>query len=486
MLDSSYQELGTSLPVLGTCKQSGVAKNKVTMNNHYRHNITLIGAGLAGSLLAILLAQRGFDVTLYERRADMRRHDVPAGRSINLALAQRGIRPLRKAGLYEQVSKLLIPMRGRMLHDVDGSLTLTPYGHMPDEVIHSISRPGLNMLLMDAAENAGVRIRFGQRCDDIDFTRGAAHFTDEVNARQYEVTAAPFIATDGGGSAVRQAMQRRLGVKCVEDILPHGYKELSIPAAADGRHQMEREALHIWPRGRHMLIALPNLDGSFTVTLFLASQGEPSFASLREPAALMAFFQQNFPDALGLIPDIQTAFYQHPTGMMGTVRCPSWHADGTALLLGDAAHAIVPFHGQGMNCAFEDCLILDQCLERHGDDWDRVFADFKRLRQPDTAAIAEMALENYVEMRDAVRNPKFHLQKKLGFLLEERHPGVFVPRYSMVMFHHLPYAEAQRRGAVQQRILDELTARANTIEDVDMTRADMLVRQSLERISSET
>lgn len=447
--------------------------------------ITLIGAGLAGSLLAILFAQREFDVTLYERRADMRRHEVPAGRSINLALAQRGIRPLRKVGLFEKVSQLLIPMRGRMLHGADGSLTLTPYGRTPAEVIHSISRPGLNMLLMDAAEAAGVTIRFGQRCDDIDFEQGRAFFTDEASGRQYAVTDAPFIAADGGGSAVRQAMQRRLGVQVTEDILPHGYKELSIPAAADGAHQMEREALHIWPRGRHMLIALPNLDGSFTVTLFLAKQGEPSFESLQQPDALARFFRENFPDALARIPDIQSEFYRNPTGLMGTVHCPSWHVGGTALLLGDAAHAIVPFHGQGMNCAFEDCLILDQCMEKHGDNWQRVFAEFETLRKPDAAAIAEMALENYVEMRDVVRDPKFHLQKKLGFILEERHPGVFVPRYSMVMFHHLPYAEAQRRGAVEQHILDQLTANAERIEDVDLSLADALVEQSLQRITSD-
>jgi kynurenine 3-monooxygenase len=447
--------------------------------------ITLIGAGLAGSLLAILFAQRDFDVTLYERRADMRRHEVPAGRSINLALAQRGIRPLRKVGLFEKVSQLLIPMRGRMLHDVDGSLTLTPYGRTPTEVIHSISRPGLNMLLMDAAEAAGVTIRFGQRCDDIDFAQGRALFTDEASGAQYAVTDAPFIAADGGGSAVRQAMQRRLGIKVSEDILPHGYKELSIPAAADGTHRMEREALHIWPRGRHMLIALPNLDGSFTVTLFLAKQGEPSFESLQQPDALLPFFRENFPDALDRIPDIEAEFYQNPTGLMGTVRCSAWHVGGTALLLGDAAHAIVPFHGQGMNCAFEDCLILDQCMDRHGDNWERAFAEFETLRKPDAAAIAEMALENYVEMRDVVRDPKFHLQKKLGFMLEERHPGVFVPRYSMVMFHHLPYAEAQRRGIIEQQILDQLTANAERIEDVDLSLADALVEQSLQRITSD-
>lgn len=445
--------------------------------------ITLIGAGLAGSLLSIMLAQRGFKVTLYERRADMRRHDLPAGRSINLALAQRGIRPLSKVGLYDQVRQLLIPMRGRMLHGNDGTLTLTPYGRTSGEVIYSISRPGLNMLLMDAAEAAGVSIRFGMRCDDIDFSRRCAVFTDEAGSRQFEVSDAPFIATDGGGSAVRQAMQRRLGVKAEEDVLPHSYKELSIPARSDGQHQMEREALHIWPRGRHMLIALPNLDGSFTVTLFLANQGEPSFESLREPAALKQFFKENFPDALELIPDIEQEFYAHPTGLLGTVRCAAWHADGTALLLGDAAHAIVPFHGQGMNAAFEDCLILDQCLEKHGDDWATVFAEFEKLRRPDATAIAEMALENYVEMRDAVRDPRFRLQKKLGFLLEERHPRLFIPRYSLVMFHHLPYAEARRRGVVQQRILDELTEGVSRIEDVDMQRADTLIANELTPIS---
>lgn len=452
------------------------------MNNN--KNITLIGAGLAGSLLAIMLAQRGFKVTLFERRPDMRRHDLPAGRSINLALAQRGIQPLRKVGLYEEIRKLLIPMRGRMLHDVDGTLTFTPYGRTQGEVIYSISRPGLNMLLMNAAEREGVEIRFGQRCDDIDFTRNCALFTDETTDQQHEIANSPFIAADGGGSAVRHAMQEHLGVKVVEDILGHGYKELSIPATPDGRHQMEREALHIWPRGRHMLIALPNLDGSFTVTLFLANQGDPSFESLREPAALKQFFAGNFPDALKLIPDIETEFYQHPTGMLGTVRCPSWHADGNVSLLGDAAHAIVPFHGQGMNCAFEDCMILDQCLERHGSNWETVFSEFETLRQPDANAIADMALENYIEMRDVVRDPKFHLQKEIGFLLEERHPGVFVPRYSMVMFHHLPYAEAQRRGAIQQDILDQLTANARNIDEVDMNLADALVLQSLKRITS--
>lgn len=445
---------------------------------HTKKEITLIGAGLAGSLLAIFLARRGFKVTVYERQPDMRNHDIPAGRSINLALAQRGIRPLKEAGVFEQVSKLLIPMRGRMLHDELGHTTLTPYGRTPTEVIHSISRPGLNRLLMDAAEATGAKILFQQRCEDMDFENSALTFSDQ-SGKQYSINARNVIATDGGGSALRQSMVKRLGVKVLENILPHGYKELTINAGADGRHRMDREALHIWPRGGYMLIALPNLDGSFTVTLFLPMQGEPSFASLDQPTALLKFFGKNFPDALKLLPDLENEFFAHPTGRMGTVHCPRWHVDGKVLLLGDAAHAIVPFHGQGMNCAFEDCPILGQCLDKYADDWEKLFSEFETLRRPDTEAIAEMALENYVEMRDVVRDRKFQLQKKLGFLLEERRPGIFVPRYSMVMFHHLPYSEARRRGAIQQQILDSLTAGITSLEQVDLEQADTLIDEKL-------
>ena len=441
--------------------------------------VTLLGAGLAGSLLAVFLARRGFDVTVYERLPDMRKHDIPAGRSINLALAHRGIRPLEAVNLFDEVRKLLIPMRGRMLHDPVGALSLTPYGRTPTEIIHSISRPGLNMLLIGAAEKTGVRFHFGQRVADVDFDAGMVYLVEEPGGRRHSVHATTIIATDGGGSAVRQSMVKRRGVKVGEDILPHAYKELTIPAGDSGKHRMEREALHIWPRGGYMLIALPNLDGSFTVTLFLAREGAPSFAQLERPEALQEFFQSQFPDALALIPDLARHFYAHPTGLMGTVHTDVWHAGNKALLLGDAAHAIVPFHGQGMNCAFEDCLVLDECIGRHGTDWATVFAEFERRRRPDAEAIAEMALENYVEMRDAVRDPKFQLQKKLGFLLEERHPGIFVPRYSMVMFHHLPYSEAQRRGVLQQRILDQLTEGLPALESIDLARADALVQGAL-------
>ena len=443
--------------------------------------VTLLGAGLAGSLLAVYLARRGFEVEIHERLPDMRRHAIPAGRSINLALAHRGIRALDAVGLYAEVRKLLIPMRGRMLHGLDGSLNLTPYGRTPTEVIHSVSRPGLNMLLMDAAEQAGVRIHFGRRVVDVDFDSGDIALLD-ADGNPAHVHADTLIATDGGGSAVRLAMTKRRGIHVQEDLLPHAYKELTIPAGTGGVHRMDREALHIWPRGGYMLIALPNLDGSFTLTLFLAREGTPSFATLEKPEALQAFFAANFPDALELIPDLVREFYAHPTGLMGTVHSDSWRDGGRALLLGDAAHAIVPFHGQGMNCAFEDCLALDGCLEKHGADWRAVFAEFEQQRRPDAEAIAAMALENYVEMRDAVRDPRFHLQKQLGFLLEERHPGVFVPRYSMVMFHHLRYSDARMRGAIQQRILDELTGDSRDLGAVDMEKADRLVRSELGRL----
>lgn len=444
-------------------------------------NIALIGAGLAGALLAVLLARRGFRVTLYEKRPDMRKQAIPAGRSINLALASRGIQALQHAGLFGHVRDLLIPMPGRMIHDTGGKLTYQPYSKNPDEVNYSVSRGLLNMALLDAAEATGrVTIRFQQRCDDLDFAGDTLHLTDETGGRAYTVQAAPVIATDGAGSPVRQAMEKRLGIQSREELLAHGYKELAIPPGPGGEHRIEREALHIWPRGGYMLIALPNLDGSFTLTLFLPHEGDPGFASLRDEKSVRDFFTREFPDALALIPDLTRNFFANPTGHMGTVRCLPWHADGTALLLGDAAHAIVPFHGQGMNCAFEDCLALDALLERHGPVWSRVFAEFENLRKPNAEAIADMALENYIEMRDSVRDPKFHLRKKLEFFLEERHPNIFIPRYSMVMFHPgISYADAKSRGSIQNKILDMLSKDTTKIDDIDFELADRLINDML-------
>ncbi len=444
--------------------------------------ITLVGAGLAGSLLAIFLARRGHRVKLLERRFDPRKGAASAGRSINLALANRGIAALEEVGVMESVRSELIPMAGRMLHDEEGRLKLIAYGNKPHEVIHSVSRAGLNALLLDAAESTGrVSIRFGAAVSGVDFANRQVRFTaghsPEPQAAPYDV----LIGTDGSASAVRAAILERTGGRLDEEPLGHGYKELSIPPASrsGGGFRMEKGALHIWPRGEYMLIALPNVDGSFTVTLFLPNQGEESFEALTTPEAVRALFERRFADAIPLMPGLGEDFFANPTGHLETIRCAPWSFEDHALVLGDAAHAIVPFHGQGMNAAFEDCSAFDRCLRDPVRPWNEVFAEFEKRRRPDTDAIADMALENYIEMRSTVREPKFQLKKDLSFRLEERHPGRFIPRYSMVMFHTIPYAEARRRGAIQEEILDELTSRAASLDEVDLARADRLIAERL-------
>ena len=444
-------------------------------------SISVVGAGLAGSLLGIFLARRGFAAQLYERRPDMRRERIAAGRSINLALADRGIHALRQAGVLEAVQPLMIAMRGRMIHDPEGNTSLLPYGQNEREAIYSVSRGELNKLLMSGFEQrADASIHFRHNCRDMDFGGGALTVLDEATGKSREIAAAPVIAADGASSAVREALVRAGIAKATEDVLPHQYKELAIPPGPDGSHLLDPNALHIWPRGGFMLIALPNIDGSFTVTLFLPAGGYESFATLTDPAAVETFFARRFPDAFSLIPELAHDFFGNPTGNMVTVHCSPWHAAGSALLLGDAAHAIVPFHGQGMNCAFEDCVVLDELLDEH-DGWHTLFAELERRRKPDAAAIAQMALENYVEMRDSVRSPKFQLQKALSLELERRFPDRFIPRYSMVMFHHeIGYAQAFERGKVQQSILDQLTRNAHEMGGVDMAQAARLVQSSLE------
>ncbi|MEE8527863.1 MAG: NAD(P)/FAD-dependent oxidoreductase [Gammaproteobacteria bacterium] len=449
-------------------------------------HVVIVGAGPAGSLLTIFLAQRGFEVDVYERRPDMRKIAIPAGRSINLALAERGIQPLRRAGVFPQVEKLLIPMRGRMVHTVDGNVTLQRYGQREDEVIHSVSRRGLNALLMDAAErHDNVRFHFNQRCIDFDFNKAKAIFRNEDDGSEQSVPITPCVAADGTFSVVRRSMQALPGFTATEDLLGHSYKELTLPPDARDRHQIETNALHIWPRGGFMLIALPNLDGSFTVTLFLATEGQQSFASLTGPDSLQAFFHANFPDAHALIPDLERDFFVNPTGSLMTVRCLPWHVGSMAALVGDAAHAVVPFHGQGMNCAFEDCAELDECLEAFGPDWQKVFQTYESRRKPNAEAIADMALENYVEMRDQVRDTGFVLKTEIAWELERRYPNRFIPRYSMVMFHHeIPYAEAKRRGAIQSQILDDLVADCSAPNEIDYGKAATLIELHLDPLDN--
>jgi kynurenine 3-monooxygenase len=447
--------------------------------------VTVVGAGLAGSLLGTILARRGFTPTLYERRPDMRREQISAGRSINLALADRGIHALERAGVLDIVRPLMIPMRGRCIHDLDGSTTLQPYGQNDREVIYSVSRRDLNRLLMTEYERrSATTIHFRHHCRTLDFTSSTLTLQDEAAHRTVAVQANPVLAADGAGSALRDALLSAKLANASEDVLPHQYKELAIPPGPGGTYLLDWNALHIWPRGGFMLIALPNTDGSFTVTLFLPAKGPESFDSLTDAAAVHAFFSQRFPDVVPLIPELAHDFFTNPTGNMVTVHCSPWHAVGKALLLGDAAHAIVPFHGQGMNCAFEDCVVFDELLDQHH-DWAELFAAFELRRQPDTAAIATMALENYVEMRDSVRSPRFQHQKVLALELERRFPLRFVPRYSMVMFHHeIGYARALARGKVQQQILDRLTpevpAHSCDLADVDWPLAERLIMTQLE------
>jgi kynurenine 3-monooxygenase len=437
--------------------------------------VNIIGAGLAGALLAVLLARRGLAVTLYERRSDPRQTRPERGRSINLALAARGIRALERARVMDRVWPLAIAMRGRMVHERSGAATLQPYGQREHEVIYSVGRADLNrMLIEEALQHANVAVRFNQQCLGVDPERNRLRLRDTVNRREYELELAPAIATDGAGSAVRGSLAAAGLVTVREHWLDHDYKELTVPPIG-GAPALETHALHIWPRGGFMLIALPNTDATFTATLFLARAGAAGFAALDSAAAVEKFFATEFPDAAPLLPRLAAEFAHHPQGQLGTVHTAPWHVGGKLLLLGDAAHAIVPFHGQGMNAAFEDCRVLDELLDRH-EDWEQLFDELERARRPNTEAIAQMALENYVEMREAVLDARFVRLKDLAMALERRFPERFIPRYAMVMFHpEIPYAEALRRGAVQAQLLDELDAGGET----DGTLAARLILERL-------
>jgi kynurenine 3-monooxygenase len=433
--------------------------------------VNIVGAGLAGALLALLLARRGLRVTLYERRPDPRQTQPEEGRSINLALAARGIRALERAGIMEAVRPLLMRMRGRMVHEVGAAPVLLHYGQAPEEVIWSVGRAELNRVLIDAAlSRSGVAVHFSHTCLGVDAASDRLRLREARGGQVHEVPLAPTLATDGAGSLVRASLARAALLGAREDWLDHDYKELTLPAQ-HGRHVLDPEALHVWPRGGFMLIALPNLDGTFTATLFLARQGAVSFAALAHPRAPREFFEREFPDVVPLMPDLASQFAAHPQGQLGTVHAAPWHLGGKVLLLGDAAHAIVPFHGQGMNAAFEDCALLDALLEGC-DDWEEAFTQFEAARRPSTDAIAQMAVENYQEMRDAVRDAGFVRRKGLAMQLERAFPGRFIPRYSMVMFHpEISYAEALRRGAIQAGILEELDAGEGAAPDLQRARA---------------
>lgn len=453
--------------------------------------ITLIGGGLVGALLALQLAQRGFMVELFEKRPDPRHAGFLSGRSINLALAERGLQALRSAGLADRVLQYAVMMRGRMVHGIDGSCGLQRYGVDDSEVIWSVSRGTLNVLLLHAAEAAGVTMHFGQSLVDADFERQRIRLADGAGVVR-ELPVGMLIGADGAGSALRAAMNAHSPLGERVESLGHGYKELEIPSTGElpsallqlsgGREQfaLEPNALHIWPHGGYMCIALPNTEGNFTVTLFLPAQGTaPSFATLPDAAHAATFFSEQFPGLLPLLPRFSEDYDNHPVGSLSTLYLKRWHLAGRALLLGDAAHAIVPFHGQGMNCGFEDTVVLANLLAAAPDNSAEVFAEFQRVRQPNADAIATMALENYIEMRDSVADPHYLAKRELGALLAARIPAHYMARYRLVTFTHVPYAYALERGRAQDALLEQLLRDSPRVADIDLDAAARLFQSSL-------
>jgi len=441
--------------------------------------VSLIGAGLNGPLLALGLVRRGFRVEIYERRPDMRRAPISAGRSINLALSTRGIHALTEAGLWSKMRKIVVPMKGRMMHSAASELTFQPYGKDEAEVINSISRAELNIALMSAAEAQGVKIFFQQRCTGIDLKTGGLKLRDTRTGEDKTLKSSVVIGCDGSASALRGEMLKLSRFNFSQQYLDYGYKELTLPSGPDGKHVLESNALHIWPRGNYMLIGLPNVDGTFACILFLPFEGQDSFAQLTTHSAVVKFFEARFPDVIPLLPDVAGSFFANPTGAMVTIKCSPWQVEGRVLLLGDAAHAIVPFFGQGINCGFEDCTSLLALLDQQGADWAQVFSDFEMARKVNTDAIADLAVENFVEMRDRVADPRFLFRKRVELALQAKYPQLFVPKYAMVTFHRIPYALALQRGQVQDRMLTDLCEPIERMEDLDWSKADRLIRSEL-------
>src|SRR2546421_1007466 len=432
-----------------------------------RTKFVLIGSGLAGGLLAAYLGRRGYDVDLYERRADPREDNIVCGRSINLAISTRGIHALEQIGLADEALQSAIPMRGRMIHDKSGALHFTPYDVDPKKCINSIGRASLNTTVIEAAQRyPNVRVHFNHKCTDVDLNSATARLVSETAARApqlrgddapvAEMTAQgdTVIGVDGAFSAVRQSMQMHIdSFEYDESYLAHGYKELTIPPGPDGSWHMEKNALHIWPRKSFMMIALPNPDGSFTCTLFWEFEGPRSFATTKTDDDVRRFFEQEFPDAVPLMPNLLEDFKNNPTGSLVTIRCAPWYYRNKVCLLGDAAHAVVPFYGQGMNAAFEDCVVLDECLAEFPEDRHCAFKEYFDRRKANADALADLALGNFIEMRDKTASRTFRAKKKLDHFLEAALSGIYLPLYTMVTFTRMPYSEAARRARLQDRIV---------------------------------
>jgi kynurenine 3-monooxygenase len=419
----------------------------------------IIGAGLVGSLLSIYLSKRGYNVKIFERRADMRKQEMVAGRSINLALSDRGIMALEEVGLMDEIRKICIPMHGRFMHNADGSTAYQAYGK-EGQYINSVSRGELNCKLMDLAEENDVQILFNEKCNSIDWTENKIAF-EKTNSPESEIVKADLIfGSDGAFSAARLTHQMQHDrFQYNQYYIDFGYKELTIPPGENGTFLLEKNALHIWPRGNYMMIALPNIDGSFTCTLFFPFEGETSFATLDTKEKVRLFFEKKFTNAAALMPTLEADFFNNPTASLVTVKCFPWIRKDKFALIGDAAHAIVPFFGQGMNCGFEDCAVLNSLIEKHNDNWAEILPEYQSLRKPDGDAIADLALNNFVEMRDKVADPKFLLQKKIEAAFSKKYPDKWIPAYAQVTFSpHIRYSEALVNGQKQEAIMQQIMA----------------------------
>ncbi|MBN8694035.1 MAG: FAD-dependent monooxygenase [Bacteroidetes bacterium] len=423
-------------------------------------NVNIIGAGLVGSLLSIYLAKKGYKVNIYERRPDMRKTKMSAGKSINLALSDRGWRGLEGVGIADEVRKIAIPMYGRFIHNRDGSTAFQPYGKK-EQAIYSVSRAEINMKLMDLAEReAGVKIHFNERCTAVDRVKMEASFMNEENKNTSVSSSDLIFGADGAFAASRLNMQLNNDrFEYNQHYISAGYKELIIPPGEGGTFLMEKNALHIWPRGSFMMIALPNPDGNFTCTLFLPFEGEKSFEKLKTREDVTKFFNEEFPDAVPLMPTLLDDFFNNPTSSLVTVKCFPWVFDNKVALIGDAAHAIVPFFGQGMNCGFEDCVVLNELITKYNEDWNKILPEYQSLRKPDGDAIADLAIANFIEMRDKTADPKFLLQKKIEARFNEKYPDKWIPLYSMVTYSpHIRYSTALKEGARQEAIMQKIMA----------------------------
>jgi kynurenine 3-monooxygenase len=415
-------------------------------------DVTIVGGGLGGALMAVFLGRAGWRVRLFERRPDPRTGVAGRGRSINLAISTRGLAALERVGLAQKLLDVAVPMRGRMVHGIDGGLVFQPYGHEVHHVIHSVSRAGLNRLLIETAEAMpNVEVVFGRRCVDVDLAAAEATFADAETGATSTAAADLLIGADGAYSEVRLAMQKTDRFEYTQSYLDHGYKELVIPPADGGGFRMERNALHIWPRGGFMMIALPNIEGSYTCTCFWPFDGPNSFGALTTDSEVRAYFDKIFPDAVPLMPTLEEDFRLNAVGSLVTVRCAPWSLADRVVLLGDAAHAVVPFYGQGANAAFEDCLVLDDCLRERGHDTARALAAYEERRKPHADALADLAIGNFLEMRDKTASKTFLFGKKAEKALAKLFPGRFIPLYYMVTFSRTPYADAVERAETQWR-----------------------------------